>query len=140
MLLIAFILLTINKKAFDKYAKNGKKIKDILLVTAIGFIGLIVIPIAAVILMLTLIGIPLSIISLILYGIMIYLSAIPATYCLGNLITKGKMNSFLLLALSLLVFYIVRLIPIVGFIVELLVICLGLGLFMKNIKDTVNIK
>ncbi len=140
LLLIAFILLTVSKKAFAKYEKTGKKATDILITTGIGFIGLIVVPVVAIILMLTLIGIPLSIITLIIYGIMIYLSAIPATYYLGSLITKGKMNSYLLLTLSLLVFYIVRLIPIIGTIIVFLIICLGLGIFIKNIKDTIKLK
>lgn len=141
MLLIAFLLLTVCKKKFETVAKMSKKPIDMLKTVGIGLLGLIVIPVAAFILMLTLIGIPLSFIALIIYGILLYLSIIPTAYYFGNwLLEKNIKNNYLVLTLSLLALYILKVIPIIGGFVELAIICFGLGTYLFLIKDSVKVK
>lgn len=141
LLLISFILLALYKKVFEKYAKTSKKPIDILKLVGIGFASIVVIPVAAFIIMLTLIGIPLSFIVLLLYGIMLYLSFIPTSYFLGNWFLKDKINNnYLILAISLLILFVLKLIPILGGLVSILVASLGMGMYMIQIKDSIKLK
>ena len=141
MLLIAFVLMFLNKKLYDKFTKINKENKDLLKHLGIGFVGLIMIPTAAVLVMITIIGFPLSIIALIIYSILIYLSVIPTAYVLGTKFLKDKIkNKYLLLAVSLLIIYLLKAIPLLGGIVELLIICLGLGIYLILLKETIHIK
>jgi len=104
-----------------------------------GALILIATPIAAVIVMITVIGLPLGIISLLLWGIVLYLSQIPVALLLGRLIIRQnrELDSTGImigaLALGLLVLFVLRLIPVIGWIVGLLVIVFGLGTLITSI-------
>jgi hypothetical protein len=109
-----------------------------------GAVILIMTPIAAIIVMITVIGLPLGLISLVLYGIALYLAQIPIALLIGRLIirqnrelgSKGMMIGAL--ALGLVILFLLRLIPFVGWIVGLLTIVFGLGslitAYRRNIK------
>jgi hypothetical protein len=90
-------------------------------------------PIAAFIVMFTVIGIPLGIISLVIWGILLYLSQIPVALIIGWLILSRSRDTpshgFLIgaLALGLLILYLVSSIPIFGWIMWLFVMLFGLG-------------
>ena len=141
MLLIALILLALNKKLFERMTKFNKKTEELLKVTGIGFLGLIAIPIISIIAICTLIGMPLGFIGFIIYGVLIYLSAIPTSYCLGNYFLKDKIkNKYLLLTVSLLMIYILKNIPFVGGFVGLISCCLGLGMYLVMIKESFKTK
>lgn len=105
-----------------------------------GALILIATPIAAVIVMITVIGLPLGIISLLLWGIVLYLSQIPVALLLGRLIIRQnrELDSTGImigaLALGLLVLFVLQLIPIIGWIVGLIVIIFGLGTLITSIK------
>lgn len=136
MLVIGLILLIIKGKAFEKISKMKKDPISILKDIGIGFCFLVIVPVAAIIVMFTLVGIPLSIIALLIYAIMIYLSLIPTAYFLGELILKDKIsNKYLEFTLVLLVIYILKAIPIIGGLISFLGICLGLGIYLKLIKE-----
>ena len=98
-----------------------------------GAIVLFGIPIAAIIVMITVVGLPLGLISLVLYGIAIYLSQIPVALLIGRLIIRprGEMDSQGLLigafALGLAILFLLRLIPFIGWFIGLLVVVFGLG-------------
>ncbi|MFC1931346.1 hypothetical protein ACFLXJ_04030 [Chloroflexota bacterium] len=104
-----------------------------------GALILIATPIAAVIVMITVIGLPLGIISLLLWGIVLYLSQIPVALLLGRLIIRQnrELDSTGLmigaLALGLLVLFVLRVIPVIGWIVGLLIIVFGLGTLITSI-------
>lgn len=104
-----------------------------------GFLALILTPIASVILMITVIGIPLSFILLSLYIILIYISKIIVSTLIGFWFQK-KFNlsngqTFWLFLLGLIILSVLEIIPIVGWILGLLIASLGFGfvvLYMKN--------
>ncbi|KPK23647.1 MAG: hypothetical protein AMJ70_02925 [Dehalococcoidia bacterium SG8_51_3] len=104
-----------------------------------GALILIATPIAAIIVMITVIGLPLGIISLLLWGIVLYLSQIPVALLLGRLIIRHnrELDSTGImigaLALGLLVLFVLRLIPVIGWIVALLVIVFGIGTLITSI-------
>lgn len=103
-----------------------------------GALLLFVTPIAAVIVMPTIIGLPLGIISLVLWGIAVYLSEIPVALIIGWLIlrnnqdleSKGIMIG--VFALGLFITSLLTAIPIFGWIVWLFVAMFGLGTLISS--------
>lgn len=141
MILIGLLLLSLNKKVFDKITKVDKSASSIIKTLLLGFVFLIITPILSIVLIASTIGIGLGIICILLYGIMFYLSVIPTAYFLGNWIAKDKIdNRYLLLCTSLIVIYVLRLIPIIGGLVTFISLCFGLGVYVKLIKENISIK
>jgi hypothetical protein len=107
-----------------------------------GAVVLIGTPIAAIIVMITVIGLPLGLISLVLWGIALYLIQIPVSLLIGRLIIRqnrelespGVMIGAL--ALGQLIICILRLIPVIGSIIGLLVIVFGLGTLITSSVTT----
>ena len=98
----------------------------------------------AVLMMLTLVGIPLGIITLLLWGISLYLAKIFAGVALGEWIIR-RMNSdkkkfvpglYSSLAVGLGVYYLVMLVPFINFFVGLLFTAAGLGALVLEINNT----
>jgi len=102
-------------------------------VAGYGAIALFVTPIAALVVCLTVIGLPLGIITLLLWGILMYLSQLPVGLLLGHMVlgrqrpleTKGLMIGRL--ALGLLFLWLLKAIPFLGFFVSLATALFGLG-------------
>jgi cytoskeletal protein CcmA (bactofilin family) len=98
-----------------------------------GALFLFATPIAAIIVIITIIGLPVGLIALVLYGIAVYLSQIPVGFLIGRLIIRrnGEIESRGLmigaLALGLVILLVLRLIPYIGGWVTLLAIMFGLG-------------
>jgi cytoskeletal protein CcmA (bactofilin family) len=104
-----------------------------------GALALFVTPIAALIVIITIIGLPVGLIALVLYGIAIYLSQIPVGFLIGRLIIRrnGEVESRGLLigalALGLAILLVLGLIPYVGGLVMLLTIIFGLGSLVVSV-------
>jgi len=98
-----------------------------------GALILFVTPIAALIVCITIIGIPVGLIALALWGIAIYLAQIPVGLFIGRWIighfrgVEGKAIMVGALALGLVILKLIRLIPYLGFFIGLAVILFGLG-------------
>ncbi len=98
-----------------------------------GALLLFVTPIAAIIVCITLIGLPLGLIALAIWGIGIYLSQIPVALCIGRLILgrfRNVQSEGILVgavSLGLVILLLLRLIPVVGFLVSLATILFGMG-------------
>ncbi len=105
-----------------------------------GAVILFATPIAAIIVCFTVIGIPVGLIALALYGIGIYLSQIPVALLIGRLIfrrlTEVESKGLLVgaLALGLVILVILRLIPFLGFWVGLATALFGLGAVVVSEK------
>ncbi|MFH1127364.1 MAG: hypothetical protein ABIG84_05900 [archaeon] len=104
-----------------------------------GIVGLIVVPFFAILLMISIIGLPLALISLVLYLVMIYVSKIYVSVFFGKYLLRmggSKSDSLvLMLALGLLVFELVGLVPGVGGFVALLVVVFGFGAILLAGKE-----
>jgi len=98
-----------------------------------GAIILFLTPIAAIIVCLTIVGIPVGLIALALWGIAIYLAQIPVGLLIGRLIlgrfraVEGKAIMVGALALGLLILKLLGLIPYAGFFIGLAIAIFGLG-------------
>ena len=141
ILVVSLVLLLLNKKMFTGIEKLDRDAKNTIKMSLIGFLALITIPMAALFIMITVIGIPISIIGIIFYGILIYLSNTASSYYVGNWMLKDKIkNKYLLLTVSLLCLYIVKALPIIGGYVSFISLCLGLGIYTMLIKRRINEK
>jgi len=98
-----------------------------------GALILVATPIAFILVCITVIGIPLGLISMAVYGVAIYLAQIPVGLAVGSLIVRraGRVESKALLigalALGLVILSLLGLIPYFGFVVGLVTILFGLG-------------
>ena len=128
ILVIAALALWIFKPELGKVATLEPKKAAI--GTAIGLGLLAGLPVLFLVLMITVIGIPLALISGVLYIIMLYLAIIPAGAWLGNLILK---NSHLILQgmLGIVIIKLVTWIPVIGGFVTFITILFGLGLYFN---------
>lgn len=100
-----------------------------------GLLILVVTPIAALIALITYVGIATSILSVALYAIFIYISTILSSFTITSLVLKNKVkNPYLLLLIGLSCLYLIKLIPFVGGLVTFALICLGLGLILYAFK------
>ncbi len=101
----------------------------------VGLGWFILVPLAIVIAAITVIGIPLAIVTALLYGIVAYLSTVPFAIWIGRLLLgarnragrQGVLISFLVGGILLLA---VQIIPVVGPIVALIAGSIGLGAIM----------
>lgn len=104
----------------------------------IGFLAMIVTPAVVVLLLLTVIGIPLGLIFLAVYLIGLYLAKIFVAVVVGGLIMQALGNKdrwYLALILGLLIYYLLTLIPVAGWIVSLVVFAVGLGALAVSTRD-----
>ena len=139
LLLIALLLLLLRKDLYKKIDKTKKEGMEVLKLFGTGFLTLVAAPIMAIIVMITVIGIPLSVLTLMLYGVLIYLSAIPTAYYFGKWILKDKIkNDYLLLTVSLLAIFLVELIPVLGGLVGFISLTVGLGIYVNLLVKSVN--
>jgi hypothetical protein len=135
LLLVAFILLALYKKFYANVKKLQKVDNFELKALGIGLLGLICVPILGIILLITIVGIPLSLILFALYFVAIYLTAIPSTYYVGTILFKNKIkNDYAVVALSLLIYYVARLIPFAGGILAFASLIFGLGIIIYLVK------
>ncbi len=105
-------------------------------VAGYGAIALFLTPLAALVVCVTIVGIPVGIITMLLWGILLYLSQLPVSVFIGHMIlgahkpleSKGFMIGSL--ALGLLLISLLRLIPLLGFLVALATALFGMGAFV----------
>lgn len=121
VLLLAFPAFsrTVADRAVDAPARS----------TGFGLLALIAVPIGLVVLMLTIVGIPLSLIGFVLFGLSLWVGAVYGRFAVGVwlLDVADVDNRWLALVAGLVVVAAVGLVPVVGGLVELLVVLLGFG-------------
>jgi len=109
-----------------------------------GVLVFLLTPMLLILLMITIIGLPLSLILGVIYGVMFYLAKIIVAAAIGSLLAKRfgwteKHKGVWPVLLSLVVLVVLMKIPVLGFLVWLLVVFAGLGaLFLSNYKTASN--
>jgi len=92
-------------------------------------------PIACIVLLITVIGIPLAGIVSLLYVVMLYFSKVFASIALGLLLTKslgwGKVSLMVSMIIGVIVFSVIKGIPILGWLICLVAIWWGLGALIE---------
>lgn len=131
-ILIAVILVVIFRRNLERSTVG--LIKKPWLPFVIGFCTLIVLPIAAILVMITVVGIPIGVIFSIIYGIVIYLSTVITAIVLGRIILKN-INIYLSSIAAVVALRILLLIPYLGGVLRFLCVLLALGVFVLEIVD-----
>lgn len=140
LLVIGLVLLTLAPKKLLEI--NQEMVKRPWPSLGWGAVYLIVTPVAVVLLLLTIIGIPLALIILALYGISLCVSKVLAGFTLGLLLVtqtgKAAYKGSLVwpLALGLVIITLLSMIPFLGWAVKLLLVLWALGALMAVKKRT----
>ena len=134
LIIAGFVFIAVCKRTIKAIESADKKFGYIAARCGIGFVTLIFMPIASIILLVTGIGSLLGILALLLYILIIALSSIMFTLYMGKLMFK-KMNAYGSFALTALIFGLLELIPIVGVIVSFIVLITGMGLCIRIFRD-----
>lgn len=124
--LVIYLLLPTSYKVLDEVKKD-----KVLKTFGNGFLFLIAVPVISIVLMISIVCIPLAIITLLLYGIIIYLSSIISSVYFGKLIGNKilKLNNvYLQILIGIVITELVRLIPVIGGLYSFVIIILGVGL------------
>lgn len=125
--IIGLLLLWLFTNKFTNIEKEEFTVKNIAAKTGLGFLVLIGTPIASIIAMISIIGFPIGLIMILLYGILIYLSIIPSGYFLGHHLLKDKIKKKEnILILGVLLIKLLELIPFVGGFVVFISLCFGM--------------
>ena len=132
-LLVAIVLIALFAKLYDKIAEMGKD--KILSNIGFGLLALLFVPFVSIILMVTMAGISLGLLLMNMYVLAFCLSTIFSSFYYGNIIFKDKIkNKYLLVLVTLLIIYVLRLVPFIGGLVTLLCLCTGFGLVVSLIR------
>lgn len=104
-----------------------------------GLLLLIVTPLASILIAITVIGLPIAIIIMLLWGILLYLASIMAAWLIGKFIKdkffhKAKWHKLLILIVGVLVYCLIVKIPFIGSLVVLIAYLLAWGTFMNIYK------
>ena len=118
-------------------------LRAILVSAGTGFLILIAMPIVAVVLCVTLIGLPAGLVTAAAWALGLYVSKIVVAHFLGTALLRPKQQNLRSMALSLLVGLVLVLVvvslPYVGWIINLLLVILGLGamglVLFRTVKD-----
>lgn len=140
-LVIYGLALLFTKGSIEKCTKITAK--KFLPAFGIGLLTLILVPIASIILMITVVGLPLSFAILVFYGLLISLATSVFSIAIANILCdKFKLSNNWLKVLGIaivsLLVYIIGIIPYVS-ILKILIVILGFGtlvmnMFFKNMK------
>jgi len=102
----------------------------------VGLLALVAIPIVLVALLITIVGIPLSLAGLIAYLFLVWAGALYGRYAAGRwlLAQAGRERRWLALLVGVLGVALLKLVPILGDLVEAAVVLLGLGALVVSIR------
>lgn len=109
-----------------------------------GLIRLVVLPFLAIILFLTIIGIPLGVLTIFIYGLGLYLSTLISGVALGRWLFQKKWinneNLYLQSVVGYLIIFIIGWIPFIGIIIKFIALLFGLGIIFQWEKSLFNKK
>ncbi|MFZ5365248.1 MAG: hypothetical protein ACOZBH_03605 [Patescibacteria group bacterium] len=139
LLVIGLLLVALFGKFFQKVI--GRNLDKFGVSLGIGFLILIVVPIAFIILMITIIGIPLALVSLAVYVVLLYLAKVFAsvsvgTFVLSKLMKGKKPDRYLAFLIGLVILSLIGLIPLVGGLIWLVFSLAALGAFVHVIWES----
>ncbi|MBV0900668.1 bactofilin family protein [Haloarcula salina] len=104
----------------------------------VGLLTLVLVPIVLVVLLLTIIGIPLSLVGAVAFGVAAWVAAVYGQFAVGSwaLSLADRDNRWLALVVGLVGFAILGAIPILGGLLELVAFLLGLGALALTLRES----
>lgn len=145
MILVGFVLLFAISPLFRRIDKDYKnyKLKDYALLIPKGCAMLILIPIVALLVLLSSFGVALSLLSIAFYAIFFYVGLVIVSYFIGKYLSKlfkiKKENEDVVMALGVVAYQLIALIPIVDGVIGFIVYTMAFGylfnlLFRKSVS------
>jgi len=135
MLLIGFVLVTLFPSLRPTAPRSSK---EVLRDMGIGFVALVATPVAVLMIALTIIGIPISIVLAVVYALLLFLSTLVTAYFAGGRFPfggEGGKDVTLRTALALLAILFIVEIPFVGGGLQFLVCIFGMGVLLLHLRD-----
>jgi cytoskeletal protein CcmA (bactofilin family) len=109
-----------------------------------GLLVLIVVPVVAFLAMLTIIGAPIAVVLMLAYGLLMIFGTVTGAYFVGQMILRKEsspMYQLAALAIGIIIFLVIGVIPVIGGLVRLWIILIGLGgVYQEKIKLAENYK
>lgn len=134
LLVIIFLLFPSLIKKIDKKIENNS-ISNYLTKMGIGFIALVMVPIASVIMMVTIIGLPIGFLLLALYCMSLYFSLLVTSYIIGNKINtyllKKPYNYYSSILIGIILMKVISFIPVISGLVSFFGLLLGIGVIVN---------
>lgn len=104
-----------------------------------GMVVAVVTPFVMIILMMSVVGIPLSLVIFGVYLLTMYLSSLVVAMAIGNVILeKGWLpvkNNYLLSVIGLIIISVATNIPVIGWLMSVIICCLGLGIVYRLVTE-----
>ncbi len=135
-LIIGLLLLKLFPTATKQISQTAKN--NMLLSLGAGFLALAVTPFAVIMLLITFVGIPLAILWIIFVVFDLWLAKIFIALALGMAIAgyfKQKWGAYLALLLGLIVYYIIGIIPVIGWLFTFFAGIIGFGAIILTKKN-----
>lgn len=138
-IIIAVIYLIVKNNKTEKVENYSQEIGNNILK---GFLGLILVPTIAIMLLFTIIGIPLSILLITIYIVALFVSIPVASLRIGEIvynikpINSNKAFTILYAVCAYIVIKVVSFVPVIGGLIKFLVLLYGLGNLIKYIKPS----
>jgi len=104
----------------------------------VGLGALVVVPLVLLLVAVTIVGIPLSLLGAVLFGLFVWVAVVYGQYAVGTwaLGILGRENRWLALLVGLVGFAVLGAVPVLGAVVELAALLLGLGAVALALRDT----
>jgi cytoskeletal protein CcmA (bactofilin family) len=110
----------------------------------IGLLGFFGIPLASLILFVTMMGIPLALFLILVYVLLLFFAWAPVYLWFGRLIFKSRLKPSVMIVFGGLVLMLIGFIPIFSSILQIMFTILGMGMVIRNIKpqykELINVK
>lgn len=116
-------------------APMTRSVSQTLLVILIGFVATIVMPVAIVIMMITIVGIPFAFVTLIAWILVLALSGVFSAYYTGRVIWKSQNNALLTMLVGAIALVILLAIPIINVLAGLVSLWLGSGAVIMHLRS-----
>ncbi|MCJ0618331.1 polymer-forming cytoskeletal protein [Haloarcula hispanica] len=104
----------------------------------VGLLTLVAVPVVLVVLLFTIVGIPLSLVGAVIFGVAVWVAVVYGQFAAGSwaLSLADRENRWLALVVGLIGFAILGAIPVVGWVFELLALLLGLGALALTLRES----
>lgn len=133
LLLVGFLLIKLSRKFVVKTAEIVKN--SFWKSMGIGFLIVFLTPIAFVVLLATIIGAPIGLITIVLYFVMLYIAKIFAIFALGTKILPSK-SPYLGYLIAIVLYAIITMVPIIGGLTSFVALLVGIGAFVTSKKES----
>lgn len=135
LLLVGFLLIKLSRKFVVKTSEVVKS--SFWKSMGIGFLIVFLTPIVFIVLLATIIGAPIGMITIVLYFVMLYIAKIFAIFALGTIILPKK-SPYLGYLAAVALYAIITMVPIVGGLTSFVALLTGMGAFVLSKKQTLS--